>query len=41
MMYADGGIEAETPRGRYTFNSLDELKAFVDSGGEGQTHGAA
>ncbi|MEA1831442.1 hypothetical protein U8607_05035 [Methylobacterium durans] len=41
VMYADGGIEAETPRGRYTFNSLDELKAFVDSGGEGQTRGAA
>ncbi|MDR7038743.1 hypothetical protein J2X36_003514 [Methylobacterium sp. BE186] len=41
VMYADGSIEAETPRGRYTFNSLDELKAFVDTGGEGETRGAA
>ncbi|GEP04507.1 hypothetical protein [Methylobacterium oxalidis] len=41
VMYADGSIEAETPQGRFTFNSLDELKAFVDSGGEGQTRGAA
>ncbi|GBU17986.1 MULTISPECIES: hypothetical protein [Methylobacterium] len=34
VMFSDGVIEAETPRGRYTFGSLDELKAFVAAGGE-------
>ena len=40
VMFADGSIEAETPQGRFTFASLDELKAFVDAGGEG-ARGAA
>ena len=31
VMYSDGSIEAETPRGRFTFESLDELKAFVEA----------
>ncbi|MBX9934294.1 MAG: hypothetical protein K2Y56_22720 [Methylobacterium sp.] len=34
VMYSDGSIEADTPRGRFTFKSLDELKAFVEAGGE-------
>lgn len=41
VMFADGSIEAETPRGRYNFNSLDELKAFVEAGGEAESRGAA
>lgn len=41
MMFDDGTIEAETPNGRFTFASLDELKAFVDSGGEAGARGAA
>lgn len=41
VMFANGTIEADTPRGRFTFQSLDELKAFVDSGGETSTRGAA
>ena len=41
VMFADGSIEAETPQGRFTFSSLDELKAFVDGGGEAGTRGAA
>lgn len=41
MMYEDGAIEADTPNGRFTFASLDELKAFVDGGGEAGTRGAA
>ena len=41
MMYDDGAIEADTPNGRFTFASLDELKAFVDGGGEAGTRGAA
>lgn len=41
MMYDDGAIEADTPNGRFTFASLDELKAFVDGGGETGTRGAA
>lgn len=41
VMYADGSIEAETPRGRFSFASLDELKAFIDAGGEGTARGAA
>jgi hypothetical protein len=34
-------IEADTPRGRFTFGSLDELKAFVEAGGETDSRGAA
>jgi hypothetical protein len=41
VMFDDGSIEADTPKGRYTFASLDELKAFVDGGGERNTRGAA
>jgi hypothetical protein len=41
VMYSTGVIEAETPRGRYTFASLDELKAFVEAGGETDARGAA
>ena len=41
VMFEDGSIEAETPQGRFTFASLDELKAFVDGGGETGTRGAA
>ncbi|GJD80281.1 hypothetical protein [Methylobacterium gregans] len=41
VMFADGSIEAETPQGRFTFASLDELKAFVDAGGERSSRGAA
>ncbi|GJD34572.1 hypothetical protein [Methylobacterium aerolatum] len=41
VMFDDGSIEADTPKGRYTFASLDELKAFVDNGGERGARGAA
>ena len=41
VMYADGSIQADTPRGLFRFDSLDELKAFVDSGGEADARGAA
>lgn len=41
MMFDDGAIEADTPNGRFTFASLDELKAFVDGGGEAGARGAA
>ena len=41
VMYSTGVIEADTPRGRYTFASLDELKAFVEAGGENDARGAA
>ncbi|MFD0937989.1 hypothetical protein ACFQ12_22745, partial [Methylobacterium trifolii] len=41
VMFADGSIEAETPQGRFTFASLDELKAFVNAGGEAGARGAA
>ncbi len=41
VMFSDGKIEAETPRGRFTFDSLEELKTFVDSGGEANARGAA
>lgn len=41
VMYANGSIEAETPRGRFSFDSLDELKAFVEAGGETDARGAA
>ncbi|KQT50004.1 hypothetical protein ASG52_07970 [Methylobacterium sp. Leaf456] len=40
VMFSDGSIEADTPRGRFTFGSLDELKSFVNAGGE-ETRGAA
>ena len=41
VMYADGSIQADTPGGLFRFTSLDELKAFVDSGGEADARGAA
>lgn len=41
VMFDDGSIEADTPNGRFTFGSLDELKAFVDGGGEKSARGAA
>ncbi len=41
VMFANGTIQADTPRGQFTFQSLDELKAFVDSGGEANARGAA
>lgn len=41
VMFSDGSIEAETPRGRFTFESLEELKAFVEAGGEGENRGVA
>ncbi|CAA2144170.1 MULTISPECIES: hypothetical protein [Methylobacterium] len=42
VMYSNGSIEADTPRGQFTFDSLDELKAFVEAGGEeGAARGAA
>ena len=34
VMFADGSIEAHTPRGLFNFKSLDELKEFIASGGE-------
>jgi hypothetical protein len=34
VMYSDGSIAADTPRGHFTFGSLDELKTFVAEGGE-------
>ena len=34
VMYSDGSIQAETPTGRFRFDSLDELKAFIAAGGE-------
>lgn len=33
VMYSDGSIEADTPNGKYTFASLEELKAFASSEG--------
>jgi hypothetical protein len=33
-MFSDGSIEAETPDGIFRFDSLDELKEFIASGGE-------
>lgn len=35
VMFSDGSIEAQTPGGIFHFQSLDELKAFIASGGEG------
>ncbi|WP_243375171.1 hypothetical protein [Microvirga solisilvae] len=37
VMFSDGSIEAQTPGGLFHFKSLDELKAFIASGGEGGT----
>jgi hypothetical protein len=34
VMFSNGSIEAQTPRGVFQFESLDELKAFIASGGE-------
>lgn len=34
VMYSDGSIKADTPRGHFTFGSLDELKVFIAEGGE-------
>jgi hypothetical protein len=34
VMYSDGSIEAETPAGKFRFDSLDELKAFIAAGGD-------
>jgi len=34
VMFSDGSIQADTPAGRYTFASLDQLKDFIASGGE-------
>lgn len=33
IMYADGSIDARSPRGAFHFGSLAELKAFMESGG--------
>ncbi len=30
-LYADGGVEARTPTGLYQFESLEELKVFIES----------
>jgi hypothetical protein len=35
VMFSDGSIEAHTPSGVFRFKSLDELKEFIASGGEG------
>ncbi len=35
VMFSDGSIEAQTPNGVFRFKSLDELKEFIASGGEG------
>ncbi len=37
VMFSDGSIEAQTPGGLFRFQSLDELKQFIASGGEGGT----
>lgn len=37
VMFSDGSIEAQTPGGVFRFQSLDELKQFIASGGEGGT----
>ncbi|WP_414471713.1 hypothetical protein [Microvirga sp. M2] len=37
VMFSDGSIEAQTPKGVFRFQSLDELKAFIASGGEGES----
>jgi len=40
VMFSDGSIEAQTPRGVFRFKSLDELKEFIASGGESNTSAA-
>lgn len=40
VMYSDGSIKAETPGGVFHFHSLDELKEFIASGGEGGSSAA-
>jgi hypothetical protein len=37
VMFSDGSIEAQTPSGVFHFKSLDELKAFIAAGGEGNS----
>ena len=34
VMYSDGSIEAETPAGKFRFDSLDELKEFIAAEGD-------
>jgi hypothetical protein len=34
IMYSDGSIEAETPAGKFRFDSLEELKDFIAAGGD-------
>ncbi|MCB5176330.1 hypothetical protein [Microvirga lenta] len=41
VMFSDGSIEAQTPQGVFRFNSLDELKEFIASGGEGDRGSSA
>lgn len=36
FMYSDGAIEADTPRGRFRFASMDELRSFVETGTGGE-----
>lgn len=40
VMFSDGSIEAQTPRGVFRFKSLDELKEFIASGGESNSSAA-
>jgi hypothetical protein len=40
VMFSDGSIEAQTPRGVFRFQSLDELKEFIAAGGEGGSSAA-
>ncbi len=35
-MFSDGTIETETPTGRYRFNSMEELRIFVENGTGGE-----
>ena len=32
LMYSDGSIQADTPEGRFRFDSLDDLKSYVAEG---------
>jgi hypothetical protein len=41
VMFSDGSIEAETPQGKFSFSSLDELKEFIAAGGEDGKTGLA
>ena len=34
VMYSDGSIQADTPNGRFHFDTADELKDFIAKGGE-------